>query len=50
MTLIVLKLFVDVFGNEEGMQEQIYTGETVESLLSCQASEFTDVRKRARVM
>jgi hypothetical protein len=50
VALIVMKLYLDIFGSEEGMHEKIYTRDTVDTLLSCQASEFTDVRRRARAM
>lgn len=50
VALITLKHYLDIFGSEEGVHASIYTRETVEQLLACQASEFADVRKRARVM
>ena len=50
VALIILKLYLDIFGAVQGTQEQVYTAETVEDLFACQASEFTDVRKRAKAM
>lgn len=41
---------MEVFGDDEGVQGKIYTQGRVENLLACQASEFTEVRSRARKM
>lgn len=51
--LLVLNLlgrYLEVFGDDEGVQGKIYTQDMVENLLACQASEFTEVRSRARKM
>jgi len=50
VSLTVFKLYIDIFGKEEGVQEMVYTKETVDWLLLCQSSEFTDVRSKARAM
>jgi len=48
LALGVLKLYLGVFGGDEGVQDRVYTQERVEMLLACQASEYTEVRSRAR--
>jgi hypothetical protein len=48
VALIVFRLFVDVFGKEDGVQELVFSKETVDLLLACQSSEFTEVRSKAR--
>ena len=50
VSLIVFKLYIDIFGKEEGVQEMVFTKETVDLLLACQSSEYTDVRIKARAM
>jgi hypothetical protein len=50
VSLTVFKLYTDIFGKEEGVQEMVFTKETVYWLLVCQSSEFTDVRSKARAM
>lgn len=50
VSLIVFKLYVDIFGQEDGVQEMIFTRQTVDLLLACQSSEYTDVRLKARAM
>lgn len=50
VSLIIFKSYLDAFGAEDGMQERIFTKETVVQLLACQASEFADVRRRGRTM
>lgn len=50
VSLIVMKLYLDIFGSEEGMHDEVFTRDTVQELVACQASEFTDVRRRARAM
>jgi hypothetical protein len=50
VALMVLKLYLDAFGQEDGVQEAIFTPKTVEQLLACQGSEFNDVRSKARAM
>lgn len=50
LALNILRIFLDVFGNRPGVQEQVFTHDRVSALLVCQASEFTEVRSRARAM
>jgi len=50
LALNVLRIFLDVFGQQQAIQEQVFTHERVSALLVCQASEFTEVRARARAM
>ena len=50
VSLIVFKLYIDIFGKEEGVQEMVFTKEIVDLLLTCQSSEYTDVRIKARTM
>lgn len=50
LTLNLLGRYLEVFGDDEGVQDKIYTQGRVENLLACQASEFTEVRSRARKM
>ncbi|EAL20900.1 hypothetical protein CNBE2610 [Cryptococcus deneoformans B-3501A] len=48
LALNLLGRYLEVFGDDEGVQGKIYTQDMVENLLACQASEFTEVRSRAR--
>jgi hypothetical protein len=50
VSLIVFKLYIDIFGQEEGVQETVFTKDIVNLLLTCQSSEYTDVRLKARAM
>lgn len=50
LALNLLGRYLEVFGDDEGVQGKIYTQDMVENLLACQASEFTEVRSRARKM
>lgn len=50
VTLMMMKAYLDVFQDTPGTQEAVLTKQTVVNLLSCQASEFTEVRRRARDM
>jgi hypothetical protein len=50
VALIIFKLYLYVFGKEDGVQEAVFTRTTVELLLECQGSEFNDVRSKARAM
>jgi hypothetical protein len=50
VALIIFKLYLDVFGKEDGIQEAVFTQTTVELLLECQRSEFNEVRSKARAM
>lgn len=48
LALSVLKLYVDIFGEDQSTQKQVFTRDMVESLLACQRSEYAEVRNRAR--
>ena len=48
LALNVLRLYLDVFGDDLKIQRSVYTADRVQLLLACQASEFTEVRARAR--
>lgn len=50
LALNLLGRYLEVFGDDEGVQGKIYTQGRVENLLACQASEFAEVRSRARKM
>lgn len=50
LALSVLKLYLDTFGQEAGVHAAVFTRQRVGSLFVCQASEFTEVRSRARAM
>lgn len=50
VSLIILKLYIDIFGKEDGVQEMVFTKKVVDLLLTCQSSEYADVRIKARVM
>ncbi|WVQ79286.1 hypothetical protein IAT38_001382 [Cryptococcus sp. DSM 104549] len=48
LALNLLGRYLEVFGEDAGVQVRVYTQERVESLIACQASEFAEVRSRAR--
>lgn len=50
VALGVLSILVEVFGDLEEAKTAIFTEARVSLLLSCQASEFTEVRTKAREM
>jgi hypothetical protein len=50
LALSILKIYLDMFGQEDHVQRSVFTNARVSSLLACQASEFTEVRSRARQM
>lgn len=50
LALNVLKLYLDVFGQDEVVQHMVFTEHRIVLLLACQASEFAEVRSRARQM
>lgn len=48
--LQMLEQYVGVFGEDETVRDVVYTDRMVKLLIGCQASEFTEVRGRARKM
>ncbi|WVO13844.1 hypothetical protein L204_101467 [Cryptococcus depauperatus] len=48
MGLILLERYLEVLGHDDGVQESVFTLERMQSLLACQASQFTEVRVRSR--
>ncbi|WWC65932.1 uncharacterized protein I303_108554 [Kwoniella dejecticola CBS 10117] len=48
LALNLLGRYIDVFGETEDTQRMVYTRDRVEMLLSCQMSEYTEVRNRSR--
>ena len=50
LALSVLGIYLDVFGGEVNVHKAVFTSERAEALLACQASEFSEVRQKARTM
>ncbi len=50
LALSLLGLYLDIFGGQAGIQENVFTSLRVSALFACQASEFSEVRSRARAM
>ena len=50
LSLTLLGIYLEVFGREVEIQEAVFSGQRVEALLACQASEFSEARSRARMM
>jgi hypothetical protein len=48
--LKLLEMYVGVFGDDALVRDQVFTERMVKLLIGCQASEFTEVRGRARTM
>lgn len=48
--LRLLKLYLDVFGDREGVVSTVFTPERVSVLIACQASEFAESRTLARAL
>jgi hypothetical protein len=48
--LQLLEQYESVFGEDETVRDVVYTERMVKLLIGCQASEFTEVRGRARTM
>lgn len=48
--LKLLEVYVSVFGDDEVVRDILFTERIVKLLIGCQASEFTEVRGRARTM
>lgn len=50
LALHLLEIYLTIFGDDQGVLERVYTEKRVKLLIGCQASEFTEVRGRARAM
>ena len=50
LALSVLTVYLDVFGGDFDVHKAVFTSERAEDLLACQASEYSEVRQKARAM
>jgi len=50
LALTILGIYLNIFGTDEVVHKAVFTSDRVEALFACQASEFTEVRSKARAM
>lgn len=50
LALHLLEIYVNILGGDHARHRAVYTERRVKLLIGCQASEFTEVRNRARAM
>jgi hypothetical protein len=48
--LNVFGIYIDIFSADDDVKDAVFTEDRINLLIACQASEFTEIRSRARSM